>query len=70
MLSSPDPTLGPEKGDHEMFGTMNREMVHIRQAELLREADERRLAARINRREQRDEPVRRVRGLRIRLSLA
>jgi hypothetical protein len=53
-----------------MFGTINREMVHIRQAELLREAEERRLAARINRREQRDEPERRVLGLRIRLSLA
>jgi hypothetical protein len=53
-----------------MFGTLNLHLVRDRQAELLREADERRLAARTVEREPRDQPARRIRGLRTRLSLA
>jgi hypothetical protein len=53
-----------------MFGTHNLQLVRIRQEALIREADERRLAARTVERERRDTPVRRVLGLRIRLSFA
>lgn len=70
MLSSPDPPLGPDHGDHEMFGTLTLHQVRDRQDELIREADERRLAARTVKREQRETPPRRILGLRIRLSLA